>query len=241
MKKLNLPLLFTISAAILTFTLGSWQVYRLQWKSDLIEITQKQMQKPAINLPKNLNDIEKLQYRKIKLKGQFLHEHEIHLFTGAKVLKGKAGYNLITPLKTNNGNVILVDRGWIPAQLKEDKKRISKLDSQKQVEIVGMFHNGEVQKGFTPDNDIENNIWFWIDVKTIRKLTNITEIPNLYIRSLKGYNESEDIYPLAGDAQIKRRNDHLHYAFTWYSFCIISLIIYFLYYKTNMKTNKKQN
>ena len=225
------PIIFTIPAVIVLLSLGTWQVVRLQWKTNLINSMNERVAMEAIDLPGQIGDFEDIQYRRVKVRGEFLHDKEAYLFVGAKEFKGAMGYDILTPLRQANGNVVLVDRGWVPYDKKESEKRPETLTSGI-VEVEGMVHKGELQKGFTPDNEPQKNLWFWIDIPAIASHAGV-ELQNLYVRELK--KDNSNVLPIAGDAVIRHRNDHLQYAVTWYSLAIILVVIYFIYQRKSAK------
>ncbi len=221
-----LPTLFTIPAIIILLCLGTWQMQRLHWKKEIISLMNEKSSAQAGDLPADTANIEDLQYRKFLLKGHFLNDKEVHLFVGTRSIRGEAGYDLLTPLKLEDGRVVIVDRGWIPSSKKDIKLRPETI-SDNVVEVEGMLHKGEAKKYFTPENNIKGNLWFWIDLNSIYSF--IDEKPEaFYIRALKK-GEGNNL-PIAGDAVIKYRNDHLEYAITWYSLAIILFVIYVLYH-----------
>ncbi len=230
--KIKLPLIptiFTIAAVIILCGLGSWQVQRLLWKNNLIAQIDERVKLPPVKLNLDNIDLDKLKYRKVIVTGNFLHEKEIHLFTGAREMRGDPGYNIFTPLVQNNGAAILIDRGWVPAKLKERETRPESLLAGK-ISITGMLHSGERQAMFTPPNDPARNLWFWIDMPIIAGFTG-KEMQNVYVRALADASNN-DILPIPGETKINLRNDHLEYAIIWYSFAIILLVIYSIYVRS---------
>jgi len=229
--KVKLPLIptaFTVLALIVLLTLGTWQVQRLAWKNNLVNEINKNSALPPIDFPYGNVDIEALKYRRVIISGHFLHDKEVHLFTGARVMNGDPGYNIFTPLENKNGEVVLVDRGWVPTKKKERESRPEALIDG-EVSLVGMLHSGETKGRFTPDNNISKNLWFWLDIPTIAGFTG-KHIDNVYVRALDDGADSAGL-PIAGKATTEIRNDHLQYAVIWYSFAIILLIIYRIYIK----------
>lgn len=221
------PTLFTISALIVLLALGTWQLYRLQWKNNIISEIEYKTSLTPIDLPTTIDNMEDFEYRIVNVSGEFLHDKEVHLFTGPRVHRGKSGYNILTPMKRADGSYILVDRGWVPSTMKNSNDRFV----EGEVTIEGMIHKGEHKGRFTMDNNLKDNIWFWIDIDRIKRETGL-ELPNYYIRAVRHADDAwEPIVPIAGDIVVKRRNDHLQYAITWYSFAIILLVIYFLYHR----------
>lgn len=221
------PTIFTIFTLIVLLALGTWQVKRLLWKNNLIAAVDSKVDIAPVYLPETIDDIEAMQYRRFWLTGRYLHDKEMHLFTGPKVLKGDPGYNIITPFEREDGSVVLVDRGWVPSDKKEQDQRPETLIAGAQIPVEGMLHKGERPAAFTHDNDIMNNIWFWIDTNAASVYVE-KPLQDIYIRRLK--KEWDPKYPIGGDATIEPRNDHLQYAITWYSLAVILIIIYVLFH-----------
>ena len=92
--------------------LGTWQLYRLQWKTALIsEITFGLDSTPV----KYSNTIKK-NYQRVVSEGKFNFEDQIYLYSLNE--SGKPGYDVITPYKTLKNENVLVNRGWINKNLK---------------------------------------------------------------------------------------------------------------------------
>ncbi len=236
-----IPTLFTIASLIVLLCLGTWQVQRLMWKTNIVAKISERVALPPINLPKGEIDLEALKYRKVIVTGQFLHDKEIHLFTGSRELRGDPGYNIFTPLEAKDGTVVLVDRGWVPTTKKDSATRPETLLKGK-ISVTGMLHEGEHKGTFTPDNDIARNLWFWIDIPAVAGFTG-KALDNVYVRAIVE-GEANDVLPIPGKVTIEVRNDHLQYAIIWYSFAIILVIIYTIYIKApklkNQVSGKKE-
>lgn len=224
-KPKPIPTVITIAGLILLLSLGTWQMNRLEWKRSIIKEINENSALPPIDLTSGAGDIEKYKYRRIKVRGEFLHDKEIHLFMGPKAERGRPGYDILTPLKTDEGEYVLIDRGWVNSDIKSPDNRPETL-VKGPVEIEGVIHMGESPGRFTPENDVAKNLWFWIDLDKIENYAGIN-LQNFYVRALK--KDKKNVYPIASDEFIKVRNDHLQYAITWYSLAIILLVIYFLY------------
>ncbi|CAG2105385.1 unnamed protein product, partial [Medioppia subpectinata] len=62
-----------------TFCLGCWQVYRRQWKLQLIDRLEQLVRQPAIDLPQHLAEVNGLEYQKVRLRGRFDHTMEMFI------------------------------------------------------------------------------------------------------------------------------------------------------------------
>lgn len=221
-----LPTIFTIPAVIILLILGSWQLKRLGEKNNLVNHVNQMANLPASDLQNGVPDIKTHEYKIFKLKGEFKNSSEMYLFTGARELNGTVGYNIITVFKLENGDEILVDRGWVPTAKKKPETRPETILTGK-TQLLAMLHKGEKKHFFTPQNDIKNNLWFFIDVKAMNNKSK----NDVYFRAIK----TDDSLPIGGDKTIQLRNDHLQYSIIWFSFALILIVIYVIYHKNQFK------
>ena len=197
-------------------SLGFWQIYRLNWKLELIE----QIENSLKNDPVELSNIEKKNYLRIKTSGDIDFDKQIYLYNLNDA--GKPGFEVINPIKIGDENY-LVNRGWIPFE-KKDLPEINLVD---QNQIVGTLMLQTKSSTFKPENDIEKNYWFTLDREDILKFT--------------GRNFSEYVIYLNGNYKIpkpkvitaKISNNHKKYAITWFSMAISILLIYLYFRKKN--------
>ena len=215
LKRLFLFQLFVVLFITLFCALGTWQLYRLQWKMELIsEITFGLNSTPI----KYSNNIEK-NYQRVTSEGVYKFEDQIYLYSLNE--KGKPGFDIITPFKTSNNENILVNRGWIDKKL----KGLEVINTDKKIKITGLLRKIYKANMFKPENDIKNNIWFSINLNDLEKFTETT-FPNYVI-----FLENPDIkVPLPREITIDVPNNHLKYAITWYSIAI-SILLYYLYFR----------
>ena len=216
MKNKFLFSVFVYFIILTLLSLGFWQIYRLNWKLELIE----QIENSLKNDPVELSNIEKKNYLRIKTSGDIDFDKQIYLYNLNDA--GKPGFEVINPIKIGDENY-LVNRGWIPFE-KKDLPEINLLD---QNQIVGTLMLQTKPSTFKPENDIEKNYWFTLDREDILKFT--------------GRNFSEYVIYLNGDYKIpkprvitaKISNNHKKYAITWFSMAISILLIYLYFRKKN--------
>ena len=212
-------LLFSVFVYFIILTLlslGFWQIYRLNWKLELIE----QIENSLKNDPVELSNVEKKNYLRIKTSGDIDFDKQIYLYNLNDA--GKPGFEVVNPIKIGDENY-LMNRGWIPFE-KKDLPEINLID---QNQIVGTLMLQTKQSTFKPENDIEKNYWFTLNREDILKFT--------------GRNFSEYVIYLNGDYKIpkprvitaKISNNHKKYAITWFSMAISILLIYLYFRKKN--------
>ena len=212
-------LLFSVFVYFIILTLlslGFWQIYRLNWKLELIE----QIENSLKNEPVELTSIEKKNYLRIKTSGEIDFDKQIYLYNVKDA--GKPGFEVINAIKIGDENY-LMNGGWIPFE-KKDLPEINLVD---QNQIVGTLMLQTKPSTFKPENDIEKNYWFTLNREDISKFT--------------GRNFSEYVIYLNGDYKIpkprvitaKISNNHKKYAITWFSMAISILLIYLYFRKKN--------
>ena len=216
MKNKFLFSVFVYFIILTLLSLGFWQIYRLNWKLELIE----QIENSLKNDPVELSNIEKKNYLRIKTSGDIDFDKQIYLYNLNDA--GKPGFEVINPIKIGDENY-LVNRGWIPFE-KKDLPEINLVD---QNQIVGTLMLQTKPSTFKPENDIEKNYWFTLDREDILKFT--------------GRNFSKYVIYLNGDYKnpkprlitAKISNNHKKYAITWFSMAISILLIYLYFRKKN--------
>ena len=216
MKNKFLFSVFVYFIILTLLSLGFWQIYRLNWKLELIE----QIENSLKNDPVELSNIEKRNYLRIKTSGDIDFDKQIYLYNLNDA--GKPGFEVINPIKIGDENY-LVNRGWIPFE-KKDLPEINLVD---QNQLVGTLMLQTKPSTFKPENDIEKNYWFTLDREDILKFT--------------GRNFSEYVIYLNADYKIpkprvitaKISNNHKKYAITWFSMAISILLIYLYFRKKN--------
>ena len=217
LKKAYLFQLFVIIFVTIFCALGTWQLYRLQWKLELIsEITFGLDSSPI----EYSNSIEK-NYQRVSAKGKFNFDKQIYLYSLND--NGKPGYDVITPFRTNKNENVLVNRGWIKKEFKNNpiiNKNIE--DEQK---IIGLLRKINKPNIFKPDNDLKNNIWFSINLEDLKVTSG--ERFNEFVIFLE---DNQAKTPIPRKISIDVPNNHLKYAITWYAISI-SIIFYYLYFR----------
>ena len=92
MKLRSLTFVF-LFISFVTFILGVWQLYRLNWKNDLMENINN-----SINAPKNFDNNEKYEELiTVSLNNEF-NFIENPIFLESKTQQGKVGYHAVLPL-----------------------------------------------------------------------------------------------------------------------------------------------
>jgi surfeit locus 1 family protein len=219
------PTVFTLPAILVMIGLSIWQVQRLYWKEDLIAERVSRTTAEPIPLPPPGTDIASLEFRRVTVTGTFDHAHELYL--AARSQNGNVGYWIMTPLKTESGETVLIERGWVPDNMKSPETRAGGQRAGT-VTLNGIIRLPQVKTFFQPENEPEKNVWFFIDPKQMASAAGVPARTDLYLDA-----EKSDIpggYPLGGQTRINLPNDHLQYAITWALLALALGAVYVIYH-----------
>jgi len=116
--------LAAILMAVLTLSLGQWQLRRAAQKEALQAVVERQKLLPAIDslalsATKNIADV---MHRQALLQGVWQDAHTVYLDN--RPMSGKSGFWVFTPLALEGGpRWVLVQRGWVPRDF-NDRSRL---------------------------------------------------------------------------------------------------------------------
>ncbi|RKU45497.1 surf-like protein, variant 2 [Coniochaeta pulveracea] len=203
---------------ITAFALGTWQVKRLEWKTDLIAKCEDRLVAPPLPLPPKIDPeaVPEFDYRRVTATGHFRHDQE--MLVGPRMRDGEEGYMLITPLeREGEGTTVLVNRGWISKSKKDRKSRPESL-VQGEVTVEGLLREPWKKNMFTPENRPDKSEFYFPDVYQMAELAGSQPIwveqtmePDL----LTVYDYQAKGIPIGRPAEVNLRNNHAQYIFTW--------------------------
>ncbi|WP_189521313.1 MULTISPECIES: SURF1 family protein [unclassified Mesorhizobium] len=198
--------------------LGTWQVQRLHWKEGLIETIDRRTHaapRPLADVERELAATHDVDYTPVTVTGILLHQGERHFFS---TWEGDTGFNVYTPLRLDDGRFVLVNRGFVPYDLKDPAKRRQGEVAGK-VTVTGLARNPLPEKPsmMLPDNDVAKNIFYWKDRDVMASTAGLPAgavLVPFFIDADKTPNPGG--LPVGGVTIIDLPNNHLQYAVTWY-------------------------
>ncbi|MGD9502915.1 MAG: SURF1 family protein [Methyloceanibacter sp.] len=221
--------LLVVAAVAVLAGLGFWQLERLRWKEGLIAKIEARAKAPPIALEEATAMAargEDPSYYRVAVTGRYDHAKERYLFA---VNEGEAGWHVVTPLATQDGETVLIDRGFVPDKLRDPASR-AEGEVGGVVAVTGLVRMPETQTLFIPDNDPETNRWFWRDAGAMTRSMfpgqAVTAAP-FFLEAEKG--EAPGGWPEGGQTRLDLPNNHLQYAITWLLLAGALLCVYGAY------------
>ncbi|HEY0266950.1 MAG TPA: SURF1 family protein [Rhizomicrobium sp.] len=205
--------------------LGAWQLERLQWKLALIAQVGAHMAAAPVTLDRiTAMPGDEAQYRKVTLQGRFDHAHEAYVFTtdaGAPV------YHVLTPLRTDGGKVLMVDRGEVPKEKLDPATRAAG-NAAGETRVTGVWRAPDAPGAFTPPPDLAHRIWYARDVTGMAHADGVILAAPVVIEADAAPNPGG--WPRGGQTVVSFRNAHLSYAVTWFGLALGLLGIWLAYH-----------
>lgn len=233
-----LALVLGAIAFLILIGLGTWQVQRLQWKEGLLHTIETRMH----SAPLPLADVERqfaasgdVDYVPVTVAGTFLHEGERHFFA---TWQGDSGFNIFTPLLLDDGRYVLVNRGFVPYDLKDSAKRPQSQPAGR-VTVIGLARNPLAGKpsSMVPENDPAKNIFYWKDRDVMAATAGLPTgagIVPIFIDADNSPNPGG--LPVGGVTIVDLPNNHLQYAVTWYGLALALLGVLFVWLRRQAKS-----
>ena len=219
-RRLLGPGLMTAAMMIVLLGLGTWQVQRLFWKQAFLARIDQAEAAPPVPLTQ-----DPIPFAKLSVAGTFL-SGQTALY-GAEVRDLPAGpamgARLIVPLREANGDVVLVDRGWVP------EARAVPIDQPAgPVTVTGYARFGDSAHWFSAQDDAVGRRFFTLDPGVIGRALGQPRVPPFVLVALAPSPEAPaaTVWPDPARHLPRPPNSHLSYAATWYGLAVALLAIF---------------
>jgi surfeit locus 1 family protein len=190
--------------AILLF-LGTWQVQRLAWKTDLLARIAASEAAPAAPLRDPPEP-----FAKVRATGRFDHGREAML--GVEVRGPVLGTHLVTPLLREGAPPVLVDRGWAPLERTAPIAR-----PEGEVTVEGWVLPGEHPGMLSATDDPAGRRFYTFDPPAIGAALGLPEVAPYGLVAL---GPGGGTLPDPARTLPRPTNNHLGYAITWYGLAL---------------------
>jgi surfeit locus 1 family protein len=198
--------------------LGIWQVERRSWKLHLLAAVDERVHAAPSPPPGpdrwpgiTANDDA---YRHVRLRGVYLPDRETRV---QAVTERGNGFWVVTPLRSEEGWIVLVNRGFVPSGWQSRGQQID----PGIVTVTGLLRVTEPKGGFLRSNDPGAGRWYSRDVAAIGRARGLERVAPYFVDADAGADAAA--YPIGGLTVIAFPNNHLSYALTWFALAIMSL------------------
>lgn len=215
-RRLLGPALMTVAMTLILLGLGTWQVRRLAWKTEILAQIAAAEAAPPVPLPDHPTP-----FIKVAVTGHWL-TGKTALF-GADVRDTKAGPQLgaylIEPLQRDGAPPVLVDRGWVPTT-----PQAPVASPAGAVTATGYVHPADTPGWFAAPDDVPGRHFYTLDPPVIGAALGLDHVAPFILVAL-GTPPPEGL-PIPAEHLPRPPNNHLQYALTWYGLAAALLVIF---------------
>lgn len=219
-RRLLFPGIMTAVMMVVLLGLGTWQVHRLAWKRDILA----RIDRAEANDPVPLTGTPE-PYTKVSVTGTFLTDRSATYgaFVETTPSGPAMGTQIIVPFRQTNGQMILVDRGWVPTA------RTSPVEQPAGVVTVsGYVRYGDIAGWFSAKDDPAARQFYTLDPRAIAASLGQPDMPAFLLVAVGPPLAREVVDHIPDPARHLPRppNNHLSYVITWYGLAAALLIVF---------------
>jgi surfeit locus 1 family protein len=218
-RRLILPILCLLPVLAILVGLGTWQLQRLRWKTDLLAAFAIAEASPATPLSD-----PPAPYAKVFADGYFLHDREARF--GVEVRGATLGTHLVTPLRREGAAPLLVDRGWVPIE----GGIIARPEGP--VRVEGYIRPGETAGWTSATDDTANRRFYTFDPAAIGAAIALTDVAPYGLVELGPLTAH---LPQPAQHMPQPSNSHLGYVITWYGLALAALGVFIAWARIRLK------
>jgi surfeit locus 1 family protein len=119
----------------------------------------------------------------------------------------------LTPFELEEGGIVIVNRGFVPQELKSPANR-REGQTEGVVRISGLFRAPERSNYFTPANDPAKSAWYRRDPADMARAFDLKNVAPFMLDATGEYRPG--MLPQPNETKLTFTNNHLGYALTWY-------------------------
>lgn len=210
--------------------LGTWQMQRLAEKEALIAAVDARLTADPVPVPPADQwatlDLEALNFQPVSLSGSFRYNQTVTVFTSLVNARGPVsgpGYWVIAPFTLADGGTVFVNRGFVPQDFQEAAVTDGQGDDGL-VTITGLLRPAEAAGMMTPEPNMSDRIEWVRDPARLAAMVDPAMAPfaPFYVDMPAG---PAGELPQGGETVIEFPNNHLGYAYTWYGFAIVAVVM----------------
>jgi len=213
------PSLAAAAFIALTVALGGWQTRRAEEKLEVGRRIDAAANDPVLQLPSVRVDAAAFERRRVAARGTFIARDTF--FLDNKVVRGAAGYEVLTPLRPERGGVhVLVNRGWIAAGERSTLPSVPTPESLQTIEGTAVVPGSRILE-LAPESE-SGRLRQHLVLSREEKRLGVSLQPFVI-------EQTSD----AGDGLVREweRPDggverHRSYALQWYSFAALAAVLY---------------
>lgn len=214
----------TTVAAVLFFalllSLGRWQLNRAGEKEARQALYDARLGETAVVLTGSVPAAEPLLYRRVRAAGEWIAERQI--FIDNQIRDGRAGFNVITPLRLEGrSEAVLVNRGWIARNAADYPRAPAVAVPAGRTEVTGLATRPPARYRELSAQTVAGNVWQNLSIERYAARSGLELLPVVLLADM----------PAPGLAPVREKPDagvakHYEYALTWFALAATVLVLW---------------
>jgi surfeit locus 1 family protein len=234
-RRLIAPGIASAVVFALLVSLGLWQWQRLHWKEALIAQVDSRIHAVPIPAPGPSDwpslDLAEADFTPVTVSGTFLTDKEALLYATLSEPKGPiggVGWSVFVPLKTDQGWIVYVNRGFVPDERRDPATRAAGQPTGR-VSVTGLLRRPERPMHLFGDGMSRDNEWF------AREPALFARAAGFAADTVAPYAIDADAtanpggLPQGGETIIVFPNNHLQYVITWFGLALALVGVFVVY------------
>ena len=219
----RLRTLFAIAmiVAAVCVSLGIWQIARLHQKQQFNAAVRAGLAKPPRPLTEVVSsdvDPDTVKFRRVMATGTYDAEDQLELY--GRTQDGRPGSHLLTPLVTDDGSAVIVDRGWVPLGLDASEEA----PPAGRVTVNGVLFPSEGDPPGPVDSTTDPvDTVIRVDLARIQAQLPYRILAVYMLLQERATTRSGEL-PLPAPMPELGEGPHLSYAVQWFTFATITLV-----------------
>jgi len=218
------PTIGLVCVLPILISLGFWQLHRADYKKALTSLYEKRRSAAPVALNKIPSDLSSLRFYKVSVSGRYDNQHQLLLDN--RYHNHHPGYEVITPIQLSSGEILLINRGWIPlGQSRQILPTIKNINGKQR--IVGQL-KPLPKKIFHLGNELQTG-WPRV-IESLSEQTLNTVFKDKKISPIVLLMDKNQQHGFVREFKITTfpASKHLGYAVQWFGLALTLLIIYFV-------------
>jgi surfeit locus 1 family protein len=227
LRPLLWPGLMTAVMLAILLALGTWQLHRLAWKEAILARIDAAERAPAVPLPSAPRP-----FQKVIVHGRFvsgptaLYGVEVRDTARGPIMGGQ----LLSAFRSDDGRLILVDRGWVPASA---QSRVPAPSGE--TDVTGFARAPERPWVFGAPDDPAHHQFFTLDPARIAAALGLHGAVAPFTLVALG-DAPPGAVPQPAEHLPRPPNNHLSYALTWYGLALSLAVVFLSWARKRLST-----
>ena len=208
-----------IALIVLMTNLGFWQLRRLDEKQAFnSRVTAQSTLAPSALAEVFFTDVppSSIEWRQVVVEGKYVPSQSVTIINRSQ--DGSAGYDSLVPLRTNNGSIILVNRGFVPLAMATPTPPTG------QIRVTGYLRQSQSRStlgAIDSSNELTTEFQRF-DIPRISQAISGSVLP-MFVQRISETPTTAAQWPAVVALPVLDEGPHFSYAMQWFFFSLVAL------------------